>query len=379
MNITNAHVIGRERPRNNSTRSDNAVLCWVLLDVKLLCLGYRSSACVLRRVSALLVFCCSFGARNAAQCGSRCIKMPPTVKKLKGETDTLSGGYTLTDCSTDCTTDCTTDCSTDHDARTHPWRPAAAVWGAGSQHPLRPSSPRRLRPLQKQSTGPNPDDEGSASLDWHCGVNLREKAQGCENIGQTQCAARTQTYASCVAGNPCSRRHRTTEADLVPVGRWHSSLKSCVSRSAAADGSRSECWRHVEQQWMGRNKQYRLALTRKAWRKSRLIWVKVPEHRTRSQSANWQNTWAHAAPTPVSRMAWKLTVVRYRQEVASSDRCRLGTDVCCWFRKSPSRRDQLLFAEQRSTDKLRRFTRWKKPGERTSWVNYENVVLCVRW
>jgi hypothetical protein len=40
-------------------------------------------ACVLRRVSALLLFCSSFGSRNAAQCCSQCAKMLPTVLKLK--------------------------------------------------------------------------------------------------------------------------------------------------------------------------------------------------------------------------------------------------------------------------------------------------------
>jgi hypothetical protein len=52
--------------------------------VKLLRLGCRSSACVLRRVPALRQFYCSFGSRNALWCESQCIEMPPTVSKLRG-------------------------------------------------------------------------------------------------------------------------------------------------------------------------------------------------------------------------------------------------------------------------------------------------------
>jgi hypothetical protein len=51
----------------------------------LLRLRRRSSACVLRRVPALLVFYSSFGSQNTMQCKSESIKMPSTVLILKRE------------------------------------------------------------------------------------------------------------------------------------------------------------------------------------------------------------------------------------------------------------------------------------------------------
>jgi hypothetical protein len=75
-----------------ATGRQQAVLCTVLLDVKLLRLGCRSSAYVLRRVSALLEFYSSFGPQNTVWWKSQCIKMPPTVSKLKRK-DVFS--YTL--------------------------------------------------------------------------------------------------------------------------------------------------------------------------------------------------------------------------------------------------------------------------------------------
>jgi hypothetical protein len=53
--------------------------------VKLLHLSCTSSACGLRHVPALLVCYSSFGSQNTVQCKSQCIKMPPTVSKLKGK------------------------------------------------------------------------------------------------------------------------------------------------------------------------------------------------------------------------------------------------------------------------------------------------------
>jgi hypothetical protein len=60
LNDRYKYTCGRGRPRSDSTYGDNSVLSCVLSDVKLLRLGCRSSACRLRRVPALLVFCSAF-------------------------------------------------------------------------------------------------------------------------------------------------------------------------------------------------------------------------------------------------------------------------------------------------------------------------------
>jgi hypothetical protein len=65
MTVTNTHVGGRGRPRNDSTYGEITQSFLVLVsDVKLLRLGCRSSACGLRRVPALLVFYSSVGSQN---------------------------------------------------------------------------------------------------------------------------------------------------------------------------------------------------------------------------------------------------------------------------------------------------------------------------
>jgi hypothetical protein len=82
LTVTNTHVGGRGRPQSDSTYGEITQSFLVILDVKLLRLSCRSSACGLRRVPALLVFYSSFGSQNTVQC----IKIPLIVSKLKGKT-----------------------------------------------------------------------------------------------------------------------------------------------------------------------------------------------------------------------------------------------------------------------------------------------------
>jgi hypothetical protein len=75
----------RGRRRSNITWGEITQSFLVLSDVKLLCLGCKSSACRLRRVPALLVFYSSFDLQNTVSCKSQCIRMPPIVPRLKGK------------------------------------------------------------------------------------------------------------------------------------------------------------------------------------------------------------------------------------------------------------------------------------------------------
>jgi hypothetical protein len=78
MTVTNTQVGGGGRPRSDSTYGEITQSFLVLSDVKLLRLGCRSSACELRRVSALLVFYSSFVHKmqgSVKVCVSKCHRL----------------------------------------------------------------------------------------------------------------------------------------------------------------------------------------------------------------------------------------------------------------------------------------------------------------
>jgi hypothetical protein len=85
ITVTNAHERGGGRTAEwYHIRRDNPVLPCFLSDVKLLRFGCRSSVCGLRRVSALLVFCSSFGSQNSVVQKSVCQNAIDYVE-IKGE------------------------------------------------------------------------------------------------------------------------------------------------------------------------------------------------------------------------------------------------------------------------------------------------------
>jgi hypothetical protein len=65
-------------------QTNNPHLPCLLLDVKLLHLGCRGSACGLSRVPVVVAFYRSFGSQSTVYCKSHCIRMPRIGTKLKG-------------------------------------------------------------------------------------------------------------------------------------------------------------------------------------------------------------------------------------------------------------------------------------------------------